>query len=387
MLFRLKNIAGQILLVLVILAVIISTRTAYGQYKGSEDNRPDGSSTTALIQTKSDYPFNNVRTIPKAAVNETLRDMISRVFGDGNIETVPGDDVLNMKAKSFDWVFITYKEGSHWDLGVYEFDTHFWLYVKEYFNSEGELVKYDDAEPINNDERSGLKDGDTSPANVLGRYTTCAGVTSYDNPYNCCTSSNNSSLANCVFAAWEFVRQSWGYKPFNKSWGSPGTWATNARSAGFTVSSKPCLYCFAVNSGHVAMPVSFDGSGRIVVNEQNCGEGYTRYNRVYSSNPFTNYIWKKNGQTISMSGAQSPLYASSNSQMVWFRITQNYYYNSSVKFLITFPNGGRTVINSGYYYYLDKVYLPMVLGSRGTWKIQAFYPNGDFSNESSYYVN
>lgn len=344
-----------------------------------------------------DYKNDRKNQIKKAFPNESLEEMIRRSFKKGTVEVSDGEDAFNLGSKSFNWVFITYRDGSRWDLGIYEFDDYFWFYVRDFYNSEGIRVYPTEAAPpgefLQNNDTS-IENPDKSPGflEVLGTTTTCAGVSSYNNPYNCCWNDPNKKvLANCTFMAWESARRSWGFGPSSSSWGNANQWKTKASSAGYPVSSKVKLYSIAQHSngtfGHVALVTGLDSSGKIIVDEQNCGESFTRYGRVYGSNPFSAYIQKKNGQNIYIGGVQSGIYASGYGQTVWFRISQNYYYNHAVKFLFTFPNGGVAMVSSGYYYNTDKIYLNLVLNARGTWKVQAFYPNGDYSNEFSFKVN
>ena len=88
---------------------------------------------------------------------------------------------------------------------------------------------------------------------------------------------NNGSYAfgNCT--AYAFDRRAELGKPIGQRWGNAGSWATNARSAGFLVNRTPSAGAVIQDSGHVAIVEEVLPNGDLRLSEMNArvsGGGY-----------------------------------------------------------------------------------------------------------------
>jgi surface antigen len=88
---------------------------------------------------------------------------------------------------------------------------------------------------------------------------------------------NMGSYANGNCTAYAFDRRAELGRPIGQRWGNAGSWATNARSAGFTVNRTPAAGAVIQDSGHVAIVEAVLPNGDLQLSEMNArvsGGGY-----------------------------------------------------------------------------------------------------------------
>ena len=88
---------------------------------------------------------------------------------------------------------------------------------------------------------------------------------------------NAGSYANGNCTAYAFDRRAELGRPIGQRWGNAGSWATNARSAGFTVNRTPAAGAVIQDAGHVAIVEEVMANGDLRLSEMNArvsGGGY-----------------------------------------------------------------------------------------------------------------
>ena len=90
------------------------------------------------------------------------------------------------------------------------------------------------------------------------------------------------AFGNCT--AYAFDRRAELGKPIGQRWGNAGSWATNARSAGFTVNRTPSAGAVIQDSGHVAIVEEVLPNGDLRLSEMNARVSGGGYNIVSGRN-------------------------------------------------------------------------------------------------------
>jgi surface antigen len=88
---------------------------------------------------------------------------------------------------------------------------------------------------------------------------------------------NNGSYAPGNCTAYAFDRRAEIGRPIGQRWGNAGSWATNARNAGYTVNRTPAAGAVIQDSGHVAIVEAVLPNGDLQLSEMNArvsGGGY-----------------------------------------------------------------------------------------------------------------
>ena len=90
------------------------------------------------------------------------------------------------------------------------------------------------------------------------------------------------AYGNCT--AYAFDRRAELGKPIGQRWGNAGSWATNARSAGYTVNRTPSAGAVIQDSGHVAIVEEVLPNGDLRLSEMNARVSGGGYNIVSGRN-------------------------------------------------------------------------------------------------------
>ncbi|MDB5162822.1 MAG: hypothetical protein JWO54_774 [Candidatus Saccharibacteria bacterium] len=95
---------------------------------------------------------------------------------------------------------------------------------------------------------------------------------------------NLGSYANGNCTAYAFDRRAELGRPVGQRWGNAGSWATNARSAGYTVNRTPAAGAVIQDSGHVAIVEEVLPNGDLRLSEMNARVSGGGYNIVSGRN-------------------------------------------------------------------------------------------------------